>query len=99
MPLERTPSRPELDPTTVEALRETFATSIGLGRHGDGLRDVLGRAAREARDKGIEAERLLVVVKDVWYGLPRSPRTTLTDLDHTLLQELVSRCIQEYYSV
>ena len=98
MALERTPSRPELDPTTVDALRESFAASIGLGRHGDGLQPVLTRATREAREKGIEAERLLVVIKEVWYGLPRSPRTTLTDLEHTLLQELVSRCIQEYYS-
>jgi len=99
MAIERTPSLPELDPSTVEAMRATFAESIDHGRHGDGLRDLLCRATREARDKGIEAERLLVVLKDVWYGLPRSPRTTLTDQEHTLLQELVSRCIQEYYSL
>lgn len=99
MAIERTPSLPALDSSTVEAMRATFAESIDRGRHGDELRDVLCRATREAREKGIEAERLLVVMKDVWYGLPRSSRTTLTDQEHTLLQELVSRCIQEYYSL
>lgn len=99
MASEPTPSLPELDPRTIEAMRASFAESISLGRHGDGLADVLCRAAREARDKGIEAERLLVAVKDVWYDLPRSPRKTLTDQEHRLLQELVSRCIQEYYSL
>lgn len=95
---EQMPSRPELDQSTVQAMRATFAESIDTGRHGDGLQPILSQAAREARDKGIEAERLLVAIKDVWYGLPRSSRTTLSDQDHTLLQELVSRCIQEYYS-
>ena len=95
---EQTPSRPELDQSTVQAMRVTFAASIDAGRHGDGLHDVLCQAAREARHKGIEPERLLVLVKDVWFGLPRSSRTTLNDQDHTLLQEVVSRCIQEYYS-
>lgn len=99
MAIERTPSIPELDPSTVEAMRAAFADSIGNGRHGNGLHDVICRAAREARDKGIEAERLLVTMKDVWYGLPRAPRTKVTDHEHTLLQELVSRCIQEYYSL
>jgi hypothetical protein len=99
MAFERTPSVPELDPSTLEAMRAAFAESIGNGRHGDGLNDLLGRASREARDKGIEAERLLVTLKDVWYNLPRSPRTTLSDHEHTLLQELVSRCIREYYSL
>ena len=99
MASEPTRSVPELDPHTVEAMRTSFAESISLGRHSDALGDLLCRATREARDKGIEAERLLVTVKDVWYGLPRSARNTLTDQEHRLLQELVSRCIQEYYSL
>ena len=99
MALERMPSRPELDPSTVEAMRAAFAESMNVGRHGDGIADILCRAASEARGKKMEAEHLLVAVKDVWYSLPRSPRRTLTDLDHTLLQEIVSRCIQEYYSL
>jgi hydroxylamine reductase (hybrid-cluster protein) len=99
MAVERTPSLPELDPSTVEAMRASFAQSIRLGRHADDVHDVLCRATREARSKGMEAERLLVAMKDVWYGLPRSTRTTIGDQEHTLLQELVSRCIQEYYSI
>ena len=99
MALERMPSRPELDPSTVEEMRAAFAESMDLGRHGGSVTDVLCRAAREARGKGMEAEHLLVAVKDVWYGLPRSARKTLSDQDHRLLQELVSRCIQEYYSL
>ena len=80
MALERTP-RPDLDQNTLDGLRAAFTESIYLGRHADGTHEALGRAAREARDKGIEPERLLITVKDVWYAVPRSPRTTPTDLD------------------
>lgn len=97
MALERTP-RPDLDQNTLDGLRAAFVESIHLGRHANGIHEALARAAREARDKGIEPERLLITVKDVWYAVPRSPRTTPTDLEHSLLQELITRCIQEYYA-
>jgi hypothetical protein len=99
MAFDRTPATPDLDPQTIAALRATLQKSADRGSHDDELRDVLCRAADEARRKGIHAERLLVVLKELWYSMPPIAGASSTDTSHSLLQELVSRCIHEYYSL
>lgn len=99
MAFDRTPSRPNLDPETVEALRSALARSVAEGNHTDDLRSLLCRAAEDARSKGIQAEQLLLILKDIWYGLPQLTSAASTDVENLLLQELISRCIQEYYSL
>jgi hypothetical protein len=99
MAFDRTPTTPDLDPLTIAALRTTLQKSVDRGSHDEDLRDVLCRAADEARRKGILAERLLVMLKDIWYSLPPIAGASSTDTSHALLQELVSRCIHEYYSL
>lgn len=99
MAFDRTPSRESLAPETVEALREALTTSLSRGRHGDDLRDVLCKSAEDARSKGIQAEQLLLILKDIWHTLPPVANAPSSDVEHALLQELISRCIQEYYSI
>jgi hypothetical protein len=99
MAFEKTPSSPRLESSTVDELRAALARSITRGNHEDGLRGLLCRAAAEARDKGIHAEHLLIVLKDIWFSLPELGTHSATDVDNALLQELISRCIQEYYAV
>lgn len=99
MAFERTPAPPDLDPQTIEDLRVALQKSADRGTHGDDLRDVLCRAAVEARRKGIQPERLLVVLKDIWYSMPQIAGAARGDVSNALLQELVSRCIHEYYSL
>ncbi|MDB4877737.1 MAG: hypothetical protein JWM41_4183 [Gemmatimonadetes bacterium] len=99
MAFDRTPSLPNLDPKTVEAIRAVLTTSVAQGNHADSLRDLLCTAAAEAREKGIQAERLLVILKDVWYSLPEVAKAQSSTAENALLQELISRCIQEYYAV
>ena len=99
MAFDRTPSLPTLDPATITALRDALSRSVVQGNHSDELRDLLCRAAAEAREKGIQAERLLVVLKDIWYSLPGLSNASSSDVENALLQDLISRCIQEYYSV
>ncbi|HXT14068.1 MAG TPA: hypothetical protein VN706_00465 [Gemmatimonadaceae bacterium] len=99
MAFDRTPSTPTLDPATVDALRAVLGRSIKQGNHADDLRGLLCAAADEARTKGIPAERLLVLLKDIWYGLPEVASAPSGDAATALLQDLISRCIQEYYSV
>jgi hypothetical protein len=99
MAFDRAPSPPSLEPKTVEALRAAFSQSIASGNHSDELHHLLCTAAREARDKGIHAEQLLVAMKEIWLSHPdllAAPRHTTAN---TLLQELVSRCIREYYAL
>jgi len=99
MAFDRTPSQPTLDPATIDALRATLARSVANGDHADGLRELLCKATDEARAKDITAERLLVILKDLWRALPEVANAPSSDAEHRLLQELVSRCIQEYYSI
>ena len=99
MAFDRSPSIPNLEPETVEAIRAVLSRSVSRGNHSDELRDLLCTAAEEARTKGIQAERLLVILKDIWYSIPRVTPASPGSVDSALLQELVSRCIKEYYAV
>jgi uncharacterized linocin/CFP29 family protein len=96
MAYDRMPSQ-RLEADTVEALRSVMQLAMRRGDHGQELQDVLSRAANEARDKGIHAEQLLVIMKDLWYSLPDLSSKD-TDRQIELLQELISRCITQYYS-
>lgn len=99
MAFDRTPSLPALEPKTVEAIRMVLARSVAQGNHADELRDLLCKASEEARAKGIQAERLLIILKDIWYSLPEVAGAKSSAAENALLQELISRCIQEYYAV
>ena len=99
MAFDRSPSISNLEPETVEAIRAALTRSVSQGNHADDLHELLCTVAVEARAKGIQAERLLVILKDLWYSLPAVAAATSTDVESTLLQELISRCIQEYYAI
>ena len=89
---------PRLESSTTDALRASLERSLKQGNHADDLHSVLCAAATEAREKGIQAEQLLVILKDLWYSLPELTRTSNPGLHTALLRELISRCIHEYYA-
>jgi hypothetical protein len=99
MAFEKTPSSPQLESSTIEALRAALARSITTGNHEDSLRNLLCQTAAEARDKGIRAEHLLITLKSIWFSLPELVDRSANDVDNALLQELISRCIHEYYAL
>ena len=92
---------PALDAETIAAVRAALARYAREGNHTDDLRDLLMRVAAEARAKNIMAERLLVVLKEIWGSLPevrqQSDRGRVSE-QNTLLQQLITRCIREYYT-
>ncbi len=91
---------PDLDAETVAAVRASLARYVREGNHTDELHDLLMRVAAEARGKGMMAERLLVVLKDIWGSLPEvrhADRARLTG-QNVLLQRLITRCIEQYYA-
>lgn len=98
MAFDRTPGSHSLDIATVRELREALTRSLESGSHGDELKAVLARCAAEAREKGLLAEQLLLVLKDVWYSLPQVSKQTGNEVQTRLLQQLIARCIQEYYA-
>lgn len=97
MAFERS-SNPGLDPATLAELRTALSRSLASGSHGDELRDLLRRLALQARERGLQAEQLLLALKEVWYTLPEMSGRPGTDLQTQLLQQLIARCIQEYYA-
>jgi len=98
MAFERTPNGPLLDPAVVRELREALSRSVVTGDHGDELKQLLAQAATDARAKGIQAEQLLIALKDIWYSLPALSMQPGNDVQTRLLQQLIARCIQEYYA-
>lgn len=82
----------------VAELRAVLLRSVLAGDHGDDLKGILTRAAADAREKGIQAEQLLLALKDIWYSLPQLAAYSGNDVQTRLLQQLIARCIQEYYA-
>jgi hypothetical protein len=96
MAFDRSSSTSALDPATVNDLRASLMRSAQSGDHGDELKSLLARAAADARQKGIQAEQLLVALKDIWYSLPHLSTHPGNDVQTRLLQQLIARCIHEY---
>ena len=97
MAFDRMPS-PRLEAPTLDALRGVMQRAMRKGDHGTELQDVLALAARDAREKEIHAEHLLVIMKDLWHSLPDLRGAADADRQNELLQELISRCISQYYA-
>jgi hypothetical protein len=95
---DRTPSSSGLTPETVDALRSTLRHALSQGRYGADLGDVLIRAAAEARAASVPPEQLLITLKGIWHSLPEVTAAASPDHATPLLQELISRCIEQYYA-
>ncbi len=98
MAFDRTPGSQSLDAATVGELRSALTRSLEAGSHGEELKAVLAKCAIEAKRKGVLAEQLLIVLKEVWYSLPQVSNQARNDVQTRLLQQLIARCIQEYYA-
>ena len=98
MAFDRSSTPQPLDPVMVAELRRTLARSLESGDHGDDLKALLNRAATEARQNGMQAEQLMLVLKDIWYSLPQLATRPGDGVQTRLLQQLIARCIQEYYA-
>ena len=97
MAFERTPNS-GLDPATLAELQAALTRSLAAGNHGDELKGLLRTLATQARERGLHAEQLLLALKEVWYGLPHLSTRPGNEAQTQLLQQLIARCIQEYYS-
>jgi hypothetical protein len=67
------------------------------GARTDDLRAALSDMANEARTSAMPPEKLLIVLKDVWYALPVVRESRERDEQVRLLQRVVTMCINEYY--
>jgi predicted transcriptional regulator len=62
------------------------------------LTELLKRIAREAHEKDIRPEELIVMFKQLWNSLAESLRPQNADQYERIRQNLVTLCIQAYYA-
>jgi hypothetical protein len=62
------------------------------------LTTLLRKVAREAHDRDIKAEELLIIFKQFWNALTESLRPQNADQYERVRQRLVTLCIQAYYA-
>jgi predicted transcriptional regulator len=62
------------------------------------LTELLKRIAREAHEKDIRPEELIVMFKQLWNSLAESLRPQNADQYERVRQNLVTLCIQAYYA-
>ena len=89
--------RPQLSEESVSELSAALTRYLANEADHAAIQPALARIAAEARRERVQAEQLLVLLKDVWYGLP-GMRETSADKQAQMLQRLVTLCIREYYS-
>ena len=90
------PSR--LDDASVELLRAALRDYLQDSKDPNKLQPSLLHIASEARARALPPEQLLVVLKEVWNGMPEVRAMTNTREQINLLQRVVTMCIKEYYS-
>ena len=83
---------------TIDDVRSALLEYVDAPSRGERLRGALHALAREARDKSILPEKLLIVLKDIWYALPAVRRMEEQEEQVRLLQRVVTMCIREYYT-
>jgi hypothetical protein len=96
MAQDKTPDRPQLSAASIDALRRALGSYLATGT-AESVQPTLQAIAKEAREKKMHAEDLLIALKDVWYGLPPVIRAPGSEEQNKLLQRVVSLCIREYY--
>lgn len=62
------------------------------------LREALHALAKEARQKAVSPEQLLVTLKEVWQTLPEVEQARHYDEQTRILQRVVTICIKEYFA-
>jgi hypothetical protein len=90
--------RPQLSAESVSDLTTALERYARNEANIAAIQPALRRVAEEARATRVHAEQLLVLLKDVWFGLPVVRSAPDSDAQHQLLQRLVTLSIREYYS-
>lgn len=97
MAADSTPPARTLSDATLQRVRRALVADLGSREPSDELRAALTAMAAEARASGILPERLLVLLKELWYGLPEVEAAVDGTSQTRILQRVVTICIREYY--
>ena len=85
---------------TVEAVRRALQlhARATAGEPTSELRTALHTLAREAREKAVPPEQLLITLKNVWQSLAEVENSRDFNEQTRMLQRLVTICIKEYFA-
>ena len=93
-----TPPPPRLSEELIARLRAALISFAGDPVETTELRETLCAIAREARQKQIRAEHVLISLKEAWGELPQVRFAHEPREQTRALQQLVTLCIREYYA-
>ena len=89
--------RPDLSAAVIASLRQALAGFLTNPSDTSGLDTSLHALTAEARQKNVHAEQLLIVLKELWFGLPQVREAPAGNAQNTLLQRVITQCIRQYY--
>jgi hypothetical protein len=88
-----------LSSESVDALRDALRQYLDGRMADEQLHLALRQIAREARERGVPPERVLISLHQVWDGLMAEQRLSTREERQRLLGRLVSLCIENYFAV
>ena len=95
---DSSPGPANLAAETIEAVRVSLVQYVDAPLHTNAVRTALRSMAAEAHTRSLLPEQLLVILKDIWYGLPNVRNIDEPSDQVRLLQRVVTMCIKEYYA-
>lgn len=84
-------------PAAIGALRAALVAHLAGRGAESGVRLVIERLTREARDRELHAEQVLVAVKGVWHDMPEVRALPSAAERQRVLDRLVKLCIDIFY--
>jgi hypothetical protein len=90
--------RRQLSPEAIARLEAALEKYLQAGADPGDLQAAIRSLSTEARANSIHAEQILVLLKDLWFGLPQIRSAQPGDTQPELLQRAVTLCIREYYA-
>jgi hypothetical protein len=86
-----------LDDESIDAVRAALRAYLHDSKDPGTLQPALLALASQARERDMLPEQVLVLLKDVWSGLPEVRSMSDSREQIRLLQRVVTMCIKEYY--
>lgn len=80
----------------IVALRHAARVAELEDKEDPGVHELIGRACTVARDRGVRAEQVVLLLKDAWRELPEARRLPRHDASD-MLARTITVCIRAYY--
>lgn len=97
MDADTSPPPPQLADETLRAVDRALASYLANSTRPAELDGALTKLALEARSKAILPERLIVILKDLWFARPEVDALPSGADQARLLERVVTMCIKRYY--